>query len=152
VRAAKVSSGMPSTADARATRATIRVPTTRQCGLLICVARLALKACGFPRTVAWIRGRVAGVPVAAAPDIAIVRQVEHNVALAAGFYPGRAKCLEQSLVLYYVLRCQGVKVQYCQGVQPYPFSAHAWVEYRNEVINDVEEHVKHFARFPDPLP
>jgi hypothetical protein len=152
MRADKVLGGLVPAVEARGTPASIRVPTILGCGLMICAARIALKAYGFPATVAWIRKRVERVTVTATPDIATVRQVEHSVALAGGFYPGRAKCLEQSLVLYYVLKRQGVNVRYCQGVLAYPFSAHAWVEYRNEVINDVEEHVKHFARFPDPLP
>lgn len=72
--------------------------------------------------------------------------------MAGAFYPGRARCLEQSLALYYLLRRQGVAVKYCHGVQFYPFQAHAWIEYEGSVINDVAPHVKHFARFPDQLP
>jgi hypothetical protein len=56
------------------------------------------------------------------------------------------------LTLYYLARQEGVRVRYCQGVQLFPFVAHAWIEYRGEVVNDVAEHVKHFARFPDQLP
>jgi hypothetical protein len=74
------------------------------------------------------------------------------VALAGALYPGRARCLEQSLVLYYLLRGRGVAARYCQGVQPNPFQAHAWIEYRGEIITDVEEHVARFARLPDQLP
>jgi transglutaminase-like putative cysteine protease len=72
--------------------------------------------------------------------------------MAGALYLGRAKCLEQSLALYYLLRRQGVAVAYCQGVQPYPFRAHAWVEYRGQVINDVPEHARFFARLPEQLP
>jgi hypothetical protein len=72
--------------------------------------------------------------------------------MAAAFYPGRAECLERSLVLYYILRRQGVRVRYCHGVQPSPLTAHAWIEYGGEVINDVPEHVKEFSRLPDQLP
>ena len=72
--------------------------------------------------------------------------------MAGALYPGRALCLEQSLALYYLLRRRGVPVRYCQGVQPYPFEAHAWVEYGGTPINDVIDHVTLFARFPDQLP
>jgi hypothetical protein len=37
-------------------------------------------------------------------------------------------------------------------VQPYPFQAHAWIEYQGEVVNDVPEHARFFARLPEQLP
>jgi hypothetical protein len=37
-----------------------------------------------------------------------------------------------------------VPVQFRMGAQLYPFLAHAWVEHRGRVINDVAEHVKLF--------
>jgi len=85
-------------------------------------------------------------------DTAFVKTAEWSVAMAAAFYPGRAQCLERSLVLYYLLRRQGIPVQYCHGVQPFPLVSHAWIEYQGEVINDVPERVREFARFPDQLP
>jgi hypothetical protein len=76
---------------------------------------------------------------------------EHSVAMAGALYPGRALCLEQSLVLYYILRRQGVAVRYRQGVIAFPFEAHAWIEYLGEVINDVPEHARRFVPLPDQL-
>ena len=64
--------------------------------------------------------------------------------MAAALYPGRAACLERSLVLYWWLRRAGVPVQFRMGAQLYPFLAHAWVERDGRVINDVAEHVKLF--------
>jgi hypothetical protein len=40
-----------------------------------------------------------------------------------------------------------VPVQFRMGAQLYPFLAHAWVEHRGRVINDVAEHVKLFRPF-----
>jgi hypothetical protein len=114
--------------------------------------KLLLLFQGLTATIAWIRRRVENVPVNQSASLEAVRLVEHAVAFVGAFYPGRARCLEQSLALYYLVRRQGIATRYCQGVQPYPFEAHAWVEYRGQVINDVPEHVKHFARFPDQLP
>jgi hypothetical protein len=91
------------------------------------------------------------VPATEQASMDTVRAAEYRVAMAAALYPGRAKCLEQSLVLYCLLRRKGIGVHYYQGVRPYPFQAHAWVEYRGEVINDVPEHVAQFARLPDQL-
>lgn len=81
-----------------------------------------------------------------------MKATERAVAMAGALYPGRALCLEQSLVLYYLLRRQRVAVRYCQGIQPHPFEAHAWVEYEGKPLNDVAEHAKLFTRFPDQLP
>ncbi len=114
--------------------------------------KLRLHRRGFDGTLRWLAARVGGVPVRNDVPLEPVRRVEYHVAMAGALYPARARCLEQSLTLYCLLRAQGVPVRYCQGAQPYPFQAHAWVEYRGEVINDVAEHAEQFARFPDLLP
>jgi Transglutaminase-like superfamily len=132
--------------------APIRVPSILLCGLLITWIKVLLRTRGFKGTLDWIRWRLQGVPIAAAGPVYMVRPVERAVAVAAALYPARARCLEQSLALYYILRRQGFAARYCQGVQPYPFQAHAWIEYGNEVINDVPEHAEQFARLPDQLP
>jgi hypothetical protein len=85
-------------------------------------------------------------------EIDAVRGAARSVAMAAALYPGRARCLEQSLVLYYLLRRRGVAVRYRQGVMPHPFQAHAWIEYDGEVITDVAEHAAQFSSLPDQLP
>jgi hypothetical protein len=145
---------MPSPAAVRveAVANGLRVPQVLWCGLVITWIKLLLLVRGFQGTLAWIRRRVEPIPANAAAEIEQVRAVEYKVAMAGAFYPGRAKCLEQSLALYYLLRRRGVQAKYCQGVQPYPFQAHAWIEYRGEVINDVEEHARFFARLPEQLP
>jgi hypothetical protein len=119
---------------------------------MILALKIALRVYGFRKVVRWIGRRVESIPATAALEADFVKAAEHAVATAGALYPGRALCLEQSLVLYYVLRRRGVPVSYCHGVQPHPFEAHAWIEYRGEAINDVPEHVTHFARLPDLLP
>ena len=130
----------------------LRVPSIVRCGLLIAALKLALRGRGFAWTIALVRRRVEMVAQAELVDMEAVKECEYRVAMAAAFYPGRARCLEQSLVLYYVLRRQGVAVRYCQGVQPYPFQGHAWIEYRGEVVNDVAEHARQFSCLPNQLP
>jgi hypothetical protein len=130
----------------------VEIPSVLRCGLTMSFVKLMLRILGFAGTLAWICHEVAHVLDSASVDVEMVKRAEHAVALAGALYPGRALCLEQSLTLYYLLRRQGVAVKYCQGVQPYPFEAHAWIEYRGEVITDVPEHVSHFARLPDQLP
>lgn len=130
----------------------LRPPTALRCALMIFVLKLRLRLWGFGPVTKWITRRVQEVPATAPPSPAYVKAAERAVALASALYPGRAKCLEQSLVLYYLLRSRGIAVQYCQGVMAYPFEAHAWVEYDGAVLNDIPEHAASFARLPAPLP
>ena len=124
----------------------IKAPSPLRCGMLLLAVRTMLRIRGFRRTLAWAVPKIRDVPTRRTVDLDIVRATEHAVALAGAFYPGRALCLEQSLVLCHLLRREGVDVTYCQGVQAHPFLAHAWVEYQGTPVNDVEEHVRRFVR------
>jgi hypothetical protein len=119
---------------------------------MILALRLSLRAWGYGRVIRWVGRRVRLIPASDFLDPEAVRAAAHTVATAAALYPGRARCLEQSLVLYYLLRRRGVALRYRQGVMPHPFQAHAWVEYGGEVITDVAEHAAQFACLPDQLP
>lgn len=130
----------------------IRVPSVFRCAVEITRIKRRLGRRGLDATLRWVRDRVEGIMCTDDVPIDAVRAVEHRVAMVGALYPARALCLEQSLALYCLLRRQGVAARYRTGVQPFPFVAHAWVEYRGEVINDVAEHVKWFAPLPDPLP
>lgn len=132
--------------------AAVEVPTVLRCVRLIVWVKILLMTRGLVGAASWIRARTASVPQASDPDIVTVTQVERAVAMAGAMYPGRAKCLEQSLVLYYLLRSQGVGVNCRLGVQPFPFQAHAWIEYRGEVVNDVPEHARQFTPLASLLP
>ncbi len=112
--------------------------------LLIALLKLALAIGGFERTWSWIRRRAQVIEVAADVETTTVERLEHTVAMAAALYPGRAQCLERSLLLYWCLRRRGIVAHYRMGVQSYPFLAHAWIEYRGHPINDVPEHVRRF--------
>jgi hypothetical protein len=130
----------------------LRVPSVLRCGMMLLVFKTMLKVWGYSQTLDWLRRGVEGVPVGGDVDVEAIKAAEYRVAMGGALYPGRARCLEQSLVLYYLLRRQGVPVKYRQGVQPYPFQAHAWIEYLGEVINDVPEHAGFFAQLPGQLP
>lgn len=130
----------------------VRVPSVIRCAIEITRIKRRLRGRGLDATLRWVRRRVDGIACTDDAAVDAIRTVEHRVAMAGALYPARALCLEQSLALYCLLRRQGVAVRYRTGVQPFPFIAHAWVEYRGEVINDVAEHVKWFAPLPEPLP
>ncbi len=112
--------------------------------LLIALLKLALAIAGFERAWGWIRRRAQMTELSPNADTVDVERLEHTVAMAAALYPGRAQCLERSLVLYWCLRRRGIAAHYRMGVQSYPFLAHAWIEYRGRPINDVPEHVRRF--------
>lgn len=135
-----------------AAHARLQLPSYLQCALVITGVKLRLGIRGYDRTLGWIRRGVNGIAVTAQASMEAVCAAEYRLALTAALYPARAKCLEQSLALYYLLRRQGVAVRYCQGVQPHPFEAHAWVEYQGAIVNDVPERVKQFVRLPEQLP
>ncbi len=125
----------------------MRVPSAAECLLRVTVVRWALKVAGYERTRQRIEHRIARVPVVGDGDPRVVAAIEYAVAMGAALFPGRAQCLERSLVLYDYLRCRGIAAQMRLGIQRYPFMAHAWVEYRGEPINDVPEHVRIFTAF-----
>ena len=119
----------------------LRVPSVLHVGLLILGVKVGLRLLGFARTWRWMHQRMQGIAIRADVPATEVAAIEYRVALAAALWPGRALCLEQSLVLYYVLRSAGVIAEFRMGVQPHPFLSHAWVEYRGAPVNDFPEHV-----------
>jgi transglutaminase superfamily protein len=123
-----------------------------KCGLLIFAVKVAFKIRGYGWTTRWIRRRAELVSRVTPFNPQAVGATEQAVAMAAALYPGRALCLEQSLVLYYLLRRQGMPVRLAIGVQARPFAAHAWVEHCGEPLNDIKEHTEWFARLPDVQP
>jgi hypothetical protein len=128
------------------------VPSVLRCTIMIIAAKLLLTTLRFGGTIGWLRRRMLAVPVTDSIPRATVADIAWAVAVAGALYPGRARCLEQSLVLYYLLRCGGVAATYCHGVQPFPFRAHAWVEYEGQPVNDVAEHTCRYSRLPGLLP
>ena len=71
------------------------------------------------------------------------------VKAAARIGPYHANCLQQSLVLWWLLRRQGIETDIRIGVrkETSPFEAHAWVEYLGLVLNDSADVYQRFAVF-----
>jgi transglutaminase-like putative cysteine protease len=116
--------------------------------LLVAVSRLTLRFLGFAKAIAITR-RIAGRRSEITGAALVVPEVCRRVALAGVFFPGRARCLEQSLALYVLLRRRGVPAQLRIGVQPYPFNAHAWVELSGAPLNEQPEMVRQFVPLQD---
>lgn len=65
----------------------------------------------------------------------------------------RANCLEQSLVLWWMLRRHGIAADLLIGAnkQAGRFEAHAWVEYFGVVLNDPNGEHRDFVPFDGPI-
>ena len=128
------------------------VPSVARCFVVLACVKLRLAIFGLGRTIRWVKRCAASVLANENVSAECVTAYEYAVAMAAALYPGRAMCLERSLALFYLARRAGIPVTYHHGVRPTPFLAHAWVEYCGRVLNDAEEHVNLFQRFPQVSP
>jgi hypothetical protein len=123
------------------------LPSAIRCALTLVVSVLALRGLGLRRSLAVARRLARRVSPIAVPTPEFLAAVVRKVDTAAAFFPGRALCLEQSLALYVVLRQARVPVRFLLGAQPYPFTAHAWVEYQGEPVGESHDRVGKFVPF-----
>jgi hypothetical protein len=65
--------------------------------------------------------------------------------LRVWFYTAKDRCLLDSLVLLAVLRKYNMPATITIGVAPKPFSAHAWVQIHDFVLDDSVEHVREYT-------
>lgn len=112
-------------------------------GLLVVLlaTSCSLRVLGFARTAKLVRKHAAG----RAPMPLSYEQMEllaKRVAIAGALFPGRARCLEQAMVVFYHLgrRTNGVVLRV--GVQPHGFRSHAWVEVAGRPLNDHDDSVR----------
>jgi Transglutaminase-like superfamily len=65
----------------------------------------------------------------------------------------RANCLEQSLVLWWLLRRRGIDAALRIGARKDSnrFEAHAWLELNSQVLNDASAEHRHFVPFEKSL-
>lgn len=119
-------------------------------GLFLAAVKAGLSLIGFARTRRAIElvSRHSVVIRADSSEGDIDRSVQ-ALATAAAFFPGRALCLEQSLVLYGCLRSARFPVRLRLGVRPFPFEAHAWVELHGKPVYEDGEKLKRFLPLPD---
>jgi hypothetical protein len=110
---------------------------------------LALRAGGYRRAqrlAARLGGRrpLAEGAETEARVAASVRMLDAAVA----HVPGSSTCLARSLVLWTMLRRQGIDSEIVIGVRPggAPLDAHAWVERRGRAIDDDADHVASFGQ------
>jgi hypothetical protein len=121
-------------------------------GVLLGCIKVSLLLLGFNRTVRLVESLTNREHWLATADRRMLVATAATVATAGAFYPGRARCLEQSLALHAALRFTGMPSRLRIGVEPYRFQAHAWVEHDRQPIWESRERLKAFVAFPEVAP
>ena len=115
-----------------------------------------LRIFGFSSWKNWTT-RFSGKKNGAPPmSLEAVRQLANLSTATARRLFIRTNCLEQSLVIWFLLRRRGVPATLCFGGRKDgdQFEAHAWVEWQGAVLNDdgaVREKFTPFEPFEEPL-
>ena len=123
-------------------------PGALACAAVLVIVTLGLRLGGLRSTKALTRWLIARHRSGARADRTCIPLVVHRVDLAAAFFPGRARCLERSFALHVCLGWCGVHTSVRLGVQPYPFTAHAWVELDGEPVGDSQDSIALFRPLP----
>jgi hypothetical protein len=76
--------------------------------------------------------------------------VSEAVARVASFLPGRMRCLEQAVAVYFLLRRFGYRPALRIGVTPFGFRAHAWVEVDGHPLRENDDELRHLRTMPIP--
>lgn len=119
--------------------------------LLLPLAALALQLFGFRRLYTALTNLAPKHSTPTQDQVKTLTQADATarivrVATWHGIY--HANCLQQSVVLWWLLRCQGIASDLRIGVrkQARKFEAHAWVEYLSFALNDSSDiHQRFFA-------
>lgn len=116
--------------------------------VLLPLVSVNLRRRGFKATQAALQKRIGAVP--ANPDprkIAAMSARMVHAAVRHGF--GHPTCLQESLVLWYLLARQGIDSELRIGIRKHAgkFEAHAWVECQGAAINEPEALHEHYAAF-----
>jgi hypothetical protein len=114
---------------------------------------LSLRLSGFKQTKnrmsRLIPSRIDGISVSEG-DLVHAQLISRAVAIAGNHGLFKANCLKQSLLLWWLLARRGIPSELKLGTQKIPqetFSAHAWVEYRGNVLVDTVDVGERFLPF-----
>jgi len=119
---------------------------------LLPLAKASLRWRGYNQTYAYLQKRLKArvSPAAALGDVSVsAQQTCRMVGAAQRRSLMKFTCLEESLVLWYLLRGHGIEARLRIGVRKIgdKFEAHAWVEYGGEALNQPEQLHRHYAAF-----
>ena len=109
---------------------------------------VSLRLRGFKSTQASLQKKL--TPASPEEGTGAIVETVCRMVKAAGYYGfARPNCLEESLVLWYLLRRQYIPAALRIGVRKTQgaFEAHAWVEYQGAPLNHGEWTHPHYAAF-----
>jgi hypothetical protein len=116
---------------------------------LLAVVGVSLRLRGFQQTKERLRKKLPAQTAERQGTADALQKICRMVQAAAHYGPGHPTCLEQSLVLWFLLQRRGIPAQLRIGVRKLPekFEAHAWVECDGVALNQGEEVHRHYAAF-----
>ena len=118
---------------------------------------LGLRLAGFRRwksVLAWLAPSANAIaPLQGASQKESAQVIARMEAAAARNLFFSTNCLEQSLVLWWLLRRLGIAAELRIGARKEleRFEAHAWVEVDSAVLNDANAEHRHFVPFDGPI-
>jgi hypothetical protein len=129
----------------------------RRAAILLPLVKASLRIRGYKNTQQWLQNildRRQISQLSTEQNIAGVEQTCRMVRSAEHYSLLPSTCLEQSLLLWYLLQDQGVAASMRIGVRKNGqlFEAHAWVEYCGTALNQTEEQHRHYAAFESEFP
>ena len=125
-----------------------------QAAILLPFTALGLRLFGLMNVYAGL-GRLAGHPGQAPPadEVARVRRARRVIRYLGQNGPYRGNCLSRSLILWWLLRRQGIESDLRIGVQNEAgrFQAHAWVEYQGRPLNASQQVHQRYVAFEQAI-
>lgn len=130
--------------------------TFRRATVLLYVVRISLRLRGYTKTQQWLQSRLDLRPrvTSFSEDNSVcIERICHMVSAAERYSPGQPTCLDESLLLWYLLRRQNICAEMRIGVrkQGGKFEAHAWVENNGVALNQRDEQHRLYAPFDGDL-
>ena len=118
---------------------------------------LVLRFRGYRRTQDWLQRKLDLQTIVGPETRETSAQVEMTcrmVRAAERYAVARVTCLQESLLLWYLLQRQGIPAAIRIGVwKPEgKFEAHAWVELNGIALNQVDEQHRHYLPFDSDFP
>jgi Transglutaminase-like superfamily len=113
---------------------------------------VSLRFRGYSKTRGWLQGKLDrhAIQYLETPEIPARLEMICRMVRAAEHYSFvRITCLEESLVLWYLLQSQGISASIRIGVRKPTgkFEAHAWVEREGVALNQIDEQHRHYRAF-----
>ena len=120
--------------------------------LLLPMIALTLKSIGFRKAQTFLSKHLPKKPkISIHEDMQLeeARSVARMVSVAANHGPYHANCLKRSLLVWWLLGRRGIATDLKIGVNkdPEDFSAHAWIEYRGNILIDATGIEDRFSAF-----